>query len=348
MFTIRYGLSLVCLICALHTAVGAEDPPTTNEKLKQLLKQFPKADTNADGILTLEEARAFRAANPVVTPTKSNVSYGPHERNVLDFYQADSDKPTPVIVFIHGGGFVGGDKKGVDPGILLGAKAAGISVASINYRFVDGRDVIFPAPQLDGARAVQFLRSQSSQWNIDPNHVACVGGSAGAGISMWIGFHDDLADPKNADPVLRQSTRIQAIGTFGGQGTYDPIKIKAMVGGRAWEHPSLLTVYGLKNTEEALNPTQAMQRLYDESAAITYLTKDDPALFMVYSEADGPLPENARPGEGIHHPNFGKQLKEKMDELGIANVYIHTGQAKGLNVSKELVNFIQKEFAKSR
>ena len=179
-----------------------------------------------------------------LTPTKTDAAYGPHERNVLDFYKADSATPTPLIIFIHGGGFVVGDKKGISPAFVKASLAAGISVASINYRFVNGKDLIFPLPQHDGARAVQFLRSQSKAWNIDPHRVACYGGSAGAGISMWIGFHDDLADPKNSDPVLRESTRIQAIGTFGGQGTYDPIQIKELIGGRAWEHPSLLKVYG--------------------------------------------------------------------------------------------------------
>ena len=106
-----------------------------------------------------------------------------------------------------------------------------ISVAAINYRFVDGKDVIFPVPQHDSARAVQFLRTKAKEWNLDPQRFACYGGSAGAGTSMWIAFHDDLADPKNADPVLRESTRIVAVGTIGGQGTYDPIEIKRLIGG---------------------------------------------------------------------------------------------------------------------
>ena len=84
---------------------------------------------------------------------------------------------------------------------LKGFLDAGISVAAIRYRFVDGKDIIFPAPQHDGARAVQFLRSKAKEWNIDSDRVACYGGSAGAGISMWIGFHEDLADPTSDDPV---------------------------------------------------------------------------------------------------------------------------------------------------
>jgi hypothetical protein len=51
------------------------------------------------------------------------------------------------------------------------------------------------------------------EWNLNPQAVVAAGGSSGAGISLWIGFHDDLADPTSADPVQRQSTRISAIGS---------------------------------------------------------------------------------------------------------------------------------------
>lgn len=280
-----------------------------------------------------------------IEPTHTNVSYGPAERNVLDFYQADGDQPAPLLVHIHGGGFVGGDKRqGLNPGMLQTLRKSGVHFASINYRFVNGKDVIFPAPQLDGARAVQFLRSKAGEWKIDKRRVACFGGSAGAGISMWIGFHDDLADAKSADPVLRESTRIVAVGSFGGQPTYDPIKIRKLIGGRAWEHPSIFKIYGLKNAEEALHPTPEQQRLYDESSAITWLTKDDPPVFMVYNEPDGPLPADAKPGQGIHHPNFGRMLKERMDKLGIENVFVNQAddKAKAGNVGVEMLEFFKK------
>jgi acetyl esterase/lipase len=339
------------------------EKPSDEERLQQLLKRFPDADANKDGVLTRAEAAAYQAlrknaaaktdgakqgrpTGPAIPPTHPDVKYGPAERNVLDFYQAKSDKPTPLIIYIHGGGFVGGDKRSINGAILRGALDSGISCAAIHYRFVNGQDVIFPAPQHDGARALQFLRSKAKEWNIDPNRVACFGGSAGAGISMWLGFHEDLADPNSDDPVKRQSTRIQAIGTFGGQSTYDPIEIKKLIGGRAWEHPSIFKVYGVKSAEEALHPTPAQKKLYDECAAITHLTKDDPPLYMVYNEADGPLPADARPGQGIHHPNFGRQLKEKMDELNIENVFVYTPSEKGRDVNAEMLAFFIKQFAK--
>lgn len=290
-------------------------------------------------------ASAQQPAVSQLEPTDADVSYGPAERNVLDFYAADGDQPAPLLVHIHGGGFVAGDKRlGLNPAMLQALKKSGVHFASINYRFVNGKDVIFPAPQLDGARAVQFLRTKSADWKIDKRRVACFGGSAGAGISMWIGFHDDLADPDNTDPVLRESTRIVAVGSFGGQPTYDPIKIRELIGGRAWEHPSIFKVYGLRDADEALHPTPEKQRLYDESSAITWLTKDDPPVFMVYNEPDGPLPADAKPGQGIHHPNFGRMLKERMDELGIENVFVNQAdqKTKGGNAGQEMLEFFKK------
>src|SRR3974390_1967841 len=61
-----------------------------------------------------------------------DVPYGKHPRQVLDFYQAKSDKPTPVVFYIHGGGWQNGDKR-INPKSFLDK---GISVVAINYRYV--------------------------------------------------------------------------------------------------------------------------------------------------------------------------------------------------------------------
>ena len=93
-----------------------------------------------------------RPAPQLPPPTYADVAYGPAPRNVLDFYQATSDQPAPLLVHIHGGGFVAGDKTQINPSMIPILKAAGIHFASINYRFVDGTDVIFPVPQVDGQK----------------------------------------------------------------------------------------------------------------------------------------------------------------------------------------------------
>jgi acetyl esterase len=146
------------------------------------------------------------AAQPKARPKPelADVKYGPHERNVLDLWKAKSDTPAPLVVFIHGGGFHAGGKEAVPPPLVRGLRAAGVSVMSVNYRLSPG--VAFPAHYTDYARAIPFARSRAGDWNLDPKRVAAVGGSAGAGTSLWIGFHADLADPKTW-PTRRATTR---------------------------------------------------------------------------------------------------------------------------------------------
>jgi len=288
------------------------------------------------GELAAQQAKAKKAAEAKPPPDLANVSYGPHERNVMDVWKARSDRPTPLLVFIHGGGFQGGGKEAVQAYLLNGCLANGISVASINYRL--SPEVKFPAHYMDSARAIQFARTKAKEWNLDPKRVAASGGSAGAGTSLWIGFHDDMADPKNSDPVLRESTRLSCMVVFGAQSTYDPRVIKKLVGGRAHEHPALPGFYGL--TEEEYQSDKAYKR-YEAASAINYLTRDDPPVYAFYNEARK-LPENPKAGQGIHSINFGTYLKEKMDGLGIECVVRH--QDENPDLSRETIAFLKKHF----
>jgi acetyl esterase/lipase len=352
----RLCLFAIVLASVFVVAALAQEPNdakrpaslTQAEQLKIWLKQFPAADANGDGTLTLEEAQAYRRklqalqAIPKPEPDQRNVAYGPHERNVLDLWQARSDRPTPLVVFIHGGGFLAGDKSNVPPPLLERCLHAGISVASINYRY--STQAPFPGPMLDGARAVQFLRSKAAPWNLDPTRFAASGGSAGAGISLWIGFHDDLADPASADPVARQSTRLSCMGVLGAQSSYDPREIKEWIGGRAHEHPALMPFYGLKADEL---DTPKAYKLYEAASAINYVTADDPPVFMYYNEPPGPLPPDARPGQGIHHPKFGEALKAKLDPLGIECVLRHQDEyvrGEHADMFADMVAFFQRIF----
>ena len=65
------------------------------------------------------------------TPTAANVAYGSHERQVLDFWQAKSDLPTPLVLYIHGGGWKGGDKNSLNAGAIKAYRDAGLSVAEL-------------------------------------------------------------------------------------------------------------------------------------------------------------------------------------------------------------------------
>jgi acetyl esterase/lipase len=254
-------------------------------------------------------------------PTFKNVKYGPHERNVLDFWQAKSEQPTPVLVSIHGGGFVAGNKS-VQPQLLKDCLDNGISVAAINYRY--STQAIAPAPFQDGARAVQFLRSKSKDWNIDPKRFAATGGSAGAGISLWLGFHKDMADPKNDDPVLRQSTRLTCIFVFDGQTSYDPRFIRKLFPDKdIYKIGALQKLFDF-NPNQLDNLPAEKYKLFEECSPITHVTKDAPPVLLFYGNPFDA--EITNQGIGIHHPLFGKALKEKMDTLKIPCEVVAAGK----------------------
>ncbi len=215
-------------------------------------------------------------------PTFADIAYGPHERNKLDFWKADSDTPTPIVVFIHGGGFVSGDKgQASKDKIRTDCLAAKVSYASINYRYrttAPIQDVL-----RDCARAVQFLRSKSTEWNIDKSRVGCYGGSAGAGTSMWLAFHDDLADPNNADPILRESTRISCAASNSGQFSYDIVKWVDAFGkenaDRFGDLQKPNEFYGLKNMDELTQPVGEKIRADCDMCGL--ISKDDPPVFLL-------------------------------------------------------------------
>jgi hypothetical protein len=243
------------------------------------------------------------------------------------------------LVSIHGGGFVAGNKS-VQPQLLKDCLGSGISVAAINYRY--STQAIAPAPFQDGARAVQFLRSKYMEWNIDPKRIAATGGSAGAGISLWLGFHDDMADPKSNDPILRQSTRLTCMAVFDGQTSYDPRFIRKLFPGKdIYKISALRQLFGVDLNKLDDLPGEKY-KLFEEVSAINHLTKDDPPVLLSYSR---PIDtEITSQGIGIHHPLFGKVLKEKMDELKIPCEVNAAGKRIDGGTPTRTIDFLKEHF----
>jgi acetyl esterase len=292
-------------------------------------------------------------APPRPQPDAVNVRYGPYDRNVLDVWKAKSKTggatSTPLVVFFHGGGFRSGDKSIIPAWLVSKCLEAGVSVASANYRL--SQTAPFPAPMHDGARAIQFLRFKANEFGIDPSRIAASGSSAGAGIALWAGLHDDLADPQSLDPIARQSSRVACLGVDGAQTSYDPRFIKSLIGGRAHEHSALKSFYGI--TSDAELDTPRVHELFEAASPLTYASAGDPPVILFYKEPNAPLPADARPGEGIHHPRFGEALKSKLDPLQVECVLRHSADFPKQDdpdevMFGEMLKFFERQFDKSR
>ena len=301
----------------LH-AVAAETPPA--EKTEKAAK--PRVNHQAFWVTEGE--------NPDPTPpTETNVPYGKHEKQVLDFWKAKSAQPTPLVFFIHGGSWKSNDKNKV-----TGVKqylAAGISVISINYRFVQEATAAGIKPPVkwpldDAARALQFVRSRAKEWNIDKTRIGASGGSAGACSSLWLAFHEDMADPKSSDPIARESTRLSCAGVLGAQTSLDPQQM------REWTPNSLYGGHAFGFNGVKAKKISAFQQFLDHREEILpwikqyspyeLATPDDPPVFLHYTVAPAIGKKQKDP---THTANFGVKLDEKLKSIGVESHLMYPG-----------------------
>ena len=275
---------------------------------------------------------AKQAAAPAMpTPTLANVRYGEHERNVLDFWKAESSQPTPLLFFIHGGGWNAGDKARVAN--LDKYLAAGISVVSINYRYVPqakaaGVTPPVKAPLHDAARALQFVRSKAKEWNLDKQRIGASGGSAGACSSLWLAFHPDLADAKSADPIARESTRLWCAAVTGAQTTLDPQQMKewtpnSKYGGHAFGFAGDKEK-NLSQFDEFLANREKILPWIAEYSPYALVTADDPPIYLIYSTPPALGQDQKDP---THTSNFGVKLQEKLRSVGVESELYYPGAA---------------------
>ncbi|TWU51773.1 alpha/beta hydrolase [Rubripirellula reticaptiva] len=293
--------TVVCVLLGLIVSVSAS--AQTNEDAKKTSPpktQSPKTPAAYD--------------ESVPKPTLTEIKYGDHNRNVIDFWKAESDTPTPLVFVIHGGGWTGGSKEIVHRFVNVSSLLeAGISVAAINYRYVRQAGDMMPpvkAPLHDAARALQFVRTKASEWNIDMDRIGAAGGSAGACSSLWLAFHDDLADSKSDDPVARQSSRLWCAAVVGAQTTLDPKQMKQLTpnskyGGHA---------FGKKNFAEFLTDRESILPWIEEYSPYALVSQDDPGVYLWYSSPPS-LGKNQK--DPTHTSNFGVKLQQHCIEMGI-------------------------------
>jgi uncharacterized protein (TIGR02246 family) len=266
------------------------------------------------------------AGEPPPVPTVADVSYGPHPRQVMHFWKAPSataDRPAPLLFYVHGGGWQGGDRLGGLARQLPRFLDAGISVASVEYRFISDAmaakiDPPVRAPLEDAARALQTVRSKAAEWQVDPHRIAGSGASAGGCTCLWLAFHDDMADPASDDPVARQSTRLCAVAVEGAQTTLDPVRMKewtpnSRYGGHA---------FGFMDSPEArdarfadfLAARDRILTTIERYSPESHVSADDPPVYLSFWEPPSPREPSRDP---THTANFGLLLAERLDKAGV-------------------------------
>ncbi len=180
------------------------------------------------------------------------------------YYPAQQNASWPAVVYLHGGGWTGGDKGAVPPEVDA-LRNSGFLVASVNYRLAPAHP--FPAMIEDVACAVRFLRANAPILNLDPTRIGAMGGSAGGHLAGLLGTAD-LAAGFHVGPLGDQSSRVQAVVDMWG--------------------PSDLTQPFAGN----LSSDASIFAGFDPALAspITYVTPDDPPFLLVHGENDPLVP----------------------------------------------------------
>lgn len=269
------------------------------------------------------EANAQRPA-----PTLADVPYGvDSERQRMDFWKADAKTPTALVMLIHGGGWKSGDKsedfKSTEIQPLLDA---GISVAAINYRFIDQavEQGIRPPVKAcldDAVRALQTIRLNHDQWNIDPSRIGASGVSCGACMSIWLAMHDDLADPKADDEVRRQSSRLYCAAGRSAQTSLDPRQLLAWMpnsiyGGHAFGFASKDRTRAQEFELLVAHRAEVLPWIRQYSP-IELASADDPSIYLDYPEQIAAPSVGKLEPDPTHSVVHGLKLAEKLTPLGV-------------------------------
>jgi len=218
------------------------------------------------------------------TPIAADVAYASTSAaQTLDIYLPTGNGPFPVVVVIHGGGFMVGDK--ANPALGDELLNAGYAVASVNYRLA--AEATYPAQIQDVKAAVRFLRANAAKYNLDPQRFAAFGQSAGANLAATLGTSCGVAALEGAElGNADQSSCVQAVVDW-----FGPTDFLQM--DKQFTGTSCPVNHDAANSPESMVIGAAIQTVPDKAQAanpITYVSAKASPFLIQHGTADCNVP----------------------------------------------------------
>lgn len=270
LFTIALAATLLAS-CATPTAAPTPTPVAPAAPAKP-------AGPPPGGVLPEKGAAA------IAKPTHADLGYATAStRQKLDLYLPQGNGPFPLVIWIHGGGFMLGDK--ANPEAVDKLLPKGYAVASLNYRL--SGEAKFPAPVQDAKTAVRWLRANAAKYNLNPQKFAAWGASAGGNLVAMLGTSCGVEalegkELGNAD----QSSCVQAVVDW--FGPTDFLQMDKQFAGT-----SCPQTHDAADSPESKLIGAAIQTKPDVVKAanpITYVSPKSPPFFIQHGTADCNVP----------------------------------------------------------
>ena len=198
------------------------------------------------------------------------------------FYPAKADAPAPLIIWVHGGGWSGGDKRD-NP--ALGMLKLGYAVASLNYRF--SQEAIYPAQIQDCKGAIRWLRANAQKYNINPKRFGVWGASAGGHLVALLGTGGDAKELEgDIGGNLGQSSSVQCVCDW-----FGPTDMSVFFK-EAAEIPNIFKADPNGSPIAKLFGGQVSEHLDLVKLAnpITFVKKENPPFLIVHGDKDAIVP----------------------------------------------------------
>jgi acetyl esterase/lipase len=224
------------------------------------------------------------ATLPAGVKAERNIPYveNGHRNQVLDIFLPEqrSDKPLPLMIWIHGGAWMGGSHAS-PPMLYLVSK--GFAVASIQHRF--SSDATWPAQAYDCKAAVRFLRANASKYNFDPNRFAVGGDSSGGHLAVFVGTTGDVKEMEGDLGNNTVSSRVQAVVDWFGPTDFT---LMAQQSG-----PRSVLQHDAPNSPESRllgGPLLEKRDAARTANPLTYIDKNDPPFLIMHGDDDQVVP----------------------------------------------------------
>jgi len=309
-----------CILFAVPLTAQEQDKAGRGERQRQLIRQF---DKDNDGQLDEQERQAVRehlknrrasqasqasqpstaAANPPKIPPGvkriADIEYARVDGHplLLDIYVPEKiPRPWPVIVWIHGGAWVSGNKDGCS---IVSFSAEGYAIVSINYRLTGTAQ--FPAQINDCKAAVRWIRANAAKYGFDPDRVGAAGGSAGGHLVALLGTSGDVKELEgDVGGNLEYSSRVKAVCDFCGPTdftTADYVRDTSK-GESETLRKALVKLLG--------GPWAEKREAANMASPVYHISKDDPPFLIVHGDADNVI--------AVKH---SRRLYDKLKEAGL-------------------------------